>query len=89
MCLQDADAYHALFNPNTSIWVQKHHPYTGNLDSETSGDNSIVFLHLWKFGGFCRSTASEILVFETTRSVLPWTPFSMPYTGMLLGGICG
>jgi len=28
----------ALFIPKTSIFIQKHHPYTGNLNSETSGD---------------------------------------------------
>jgi len=35
----------ALFNPETSISIQKRHPYTGNLNSETSGDSQNAFLH--------------------------------------------
>ena len=35
----------ALFNPETSIFIQKHHPYTGNLNSETLGDSKNAFLH--------------------------------------------
>ena len=35
----------ALFNPETSILVQKRHPYTGNLNRETSGDNKNAFPH--------------------------------------------
>jgi len=35
----------ALFNPKTSILIQKRHPYTGNLNSETSGDSKNAFLH--------------------------------------------
>ncbi len=35
----------ALFNPETSILIQKRHPYTGNLNSETSGDSKNTFLH--------------------------------------------
>ncbi len=35
----------ALFNPETSIFIQKCHPYTGNLNSETSGDSKTAFLH--------------------------------------------
>ncbi len=33
----------ALFNPETSILIQKRHPYTGNLNSETSGDSKTRF----------------------------------------------
>jgi len=29
----------ARFNPKTSILVQKRHPYTGNVNSETPGDS--------------------------------------------------
>ncbi len=29
----------ALFNPETSILTQKRHPYTGNSNSDTSGDS--------------------------------------------------
>ncbi len=32
----------ALFNPKTSNLIQKRHPYTGNLNSGTSGDVSFV-----------------------------------------------
>ncbi len=35
----------ALFNPETSIFIQKRHPYTGNLNSETPGDSKNAFLH--------------------------------------------
>ncbi len=35
----------ALFNPETSILIQKCHPYNGNLNSETSGDSTSAFLH--------------------------------------------
>ena len=45
MCLQSADSHHALFNPDTSILIQKRHPYTGNLNSETPGDSKNAFLH--------------------------------------------
>ena len=34
-----------LFNPKTSILIQKCHPYTGNLNRETSGDSKNAFLH--------------------------------------------
>jgi len=36
----------ALFNPKTSVLIQKRHPYTGNLNSETLGDSKNAFL-LW------------------------------------------
>jgi len=32
-------AWSALSNPETTISIQKRHPYTGNLNSETSGDS--------------------------------------------------
>jgi len=35
----------ALFNPKTSISIQKSHPYTGNINSQTSGDSKNAFLH--------------------------------------------
>ncbi len=35
----------ALFNDRKSTLVQKHHPYTGNLNSETPGDSNNAFLH--------------------------------------------
>ena len=35
----------ALFNPKTSILIQKRHPYNGNLKSETLGDSKNEFLH--------------------------------------------
>jgi len=35
----------ALFNPKTSILIQKRHPYPGNLNRETSGDSKNAFLH--------------------------------------------
>ena len=34
----------ALFNPETSIFIQKCRPYTKNLNSETSGASSNAFL---------------------------------------------
>ncbi len=35
----------ALFKTETSILSQKRHPYTGNLNSGTSGDTKNAFLH--------------------------------------------
>ncbi len=35
----------ALFNPETPILIQKRHPYTSNLNSETLRDSKIAFLH--------------------------------------------
>ncbi len=35
----------ALFNPQTPILIQKRHPCTGNLNSETLGDSKNAFLH--------------------------------------------
>lgn len=34
----------ALLNPKTSVWIQKHHPYTGNLAAEMSWESKIAFL---------------------------------------------
>ena len=35
----------ARFNPETSISIQKRHPYDGNLNSQTLGDSENAFLH--------------------------------------------
>ncbi len=35
----------ALLNPETSILIQKRHPYTRSLHSETPGDSKNAFLH--------------------------------------------
>ena len=35
----------ALFNPESSSCIRKRHPYTGNLNSETSEDSKNVFLY--------------------------------------------
>ena len=32
-------------DPETSIFIQECHPYTGNLNSETSGDSKNACLH--------------------------------------------
>ncbi len=37
--------YAALLNPNISKLIQKCHPYTVNLNPETSRDSKNVFLH--------------------------------------------
>ena len=42
---QLGDNIAALLNPETSILLQKRHPYTGNLNRETSGDSKNAFLH--------------------------------------------
>ena len=34
-----------LFKPTASVLIQKHHPYTGNLSSETCGDRRNAFPH--------------------------------------------
>ncbi len=33
-------------NPKTSTLIQKHHPYTRNLNSDTPGDSKNAFLCL-------------------------------------------
>jgi len=58
----------ALFNPEPSILIQKRHPYTGNLNSETCGDSKNVFLHCgdvldlhtMQLAGFSRSAAFHV-----------------------------
>ncbi len=40
-----APVHTALFNPKTTTLVQKRHPYTGNLNSETPGDSKNALLH--------------------------------------------
>ncbi len=45
---------HALFNPETSILIQKHRPYIGNLNSETPGDSKKAFLHWGDYLGLLR-----------------------------------
>ncbi len=35
-----------LFNPKASALIQKHHPYTGNLNSETPGDDQKRILYV-------------------------------------------
>ncbi len=41
----DSSVHGALFHPKTSILIQKRHPYTGNLNSETCGDSQKTCLH--------------------------------------------
>jgi len=36
---------YALFNPDTSILMQKRDPYTGPLNREMSGDSENALLH--------------------------------------------
>jgi len=36
-------------NPQTCILVQKHHPFTGKLKSETPGDSKSTYLHWEEF----------------------------------------
>ena len=43
----------ACFNRKTSILIQKHHPYTGDLNREASGDCKCVFLHCGDVLGTC------------------------------------
>ena len=41
----DCERPRALLNPEMSLLIQKRHPYTGNLNSETSGDSKNASLH--------------------------------------------
>ena len=45
MFFYEAGYHTALFSPKTSISIQKHHPYTGILNSEASGDSDNAFPH--------------------------------------------
>ncbi len=44
-CPQCVDAQPAFFSPETSIFIPKRHPYTGNIKSEMPGDSKNAFLH--------------------------------------------
>ena len=35
-------------NPNPFVLIQKHHPYTGNINSETSRDSKNAIAHCGK-----------------------------------------
>ena len=48
----------ALLNPETSILIQKRHPYTRNVNSETLRDSKNAFLH---WGDVFRSSAQICL----------------------------
>ena len=56
--------YLPLLDPKTSILLQKLHPYTGNLNSETPGHAKNVFLHqgdvsvLWEWCCPCAAARS-------------------------------
>ena len=41
----------ALFNPESSSCIRKRHPYTGNLNSETSEDSKNAFLYCGDVAG--------------------------------------
>ena len=55
----------ALFGPKMSILIQKRHPYTGNLNSETSGDSKNAFLH-------CGDVSAPVLTTKIKRNM--WQP---------------
>ncbi len=42
--IDHSTAWKLFFDPKKFILVQKRHPYTGNLNSEMSGDSKYVFL---------------------------------------------
>ncbi len=44
-CQEGLLIYGSFSNPQKSIVIQKRHPYTGNLNSGTSGASKNVFLH--------------------------------------------
>ena len=49
----------ALFDPKTSFLIQKHHPYTGKSNSETSGDSKSA---LWRCFRACFDVASAFAI---------------------------
>ena len=51
----------ALFNLETSILIQKSHPYTGNLNTETSGDSENTFLHCGDVSALVTALALALL----------------------------
>ncbi len=54
--LQSYQQHHtALFNPETSILIQKRYPYTGNLNSETPGESKNAFLHCGDVSVLCNA----------------------------------
>ncbi len=62
----------ALFNPETSVLIQKHHPYTGILNSETSGDSKNEFLHC----GDVVETWRGIQLIKNADTYSPWWSLS-------------
>ncbi len=54
------EAPSALFNPKTSIFIQKRHPYIGNPNRETSGDSKIVTWVLLTTAGVGRPVAADV-----------------------------
>jgi len=68
----------ALFSPKTSILIQKRHPHTGNLNSETPGDSKNTFLH-------CR----DVLALQACRPAvcLPSTLACSPLTQLSISCI--
>ena len=63
-CCADLQGPIPLFNPETSSLIQKRHPYTRNLNSETPGDSKNAFLH---WGDILKQ---QIVVFTTAGCTL-------------------
>ncbi len=67
----------AVFNPKTSIFIQRRHPYTGDLNSETSGDSKNTFLHcgdVSEFAELCAAgmQAGVVAAYLVWSGCLPW-----------------
>jgi hypothetical protein len=66
MSVMQAGTCIALVRPEMSNLFSKRHPYTGNLDSETSGDSKNAFLHCGDVRG--RGIVTEALCHDTEHT---------------------
>ncbi len=66
-----------LFNPKTSDLTQKRHPYTGNLNPETSENSKNAFLHCGGVLGILSNMLmwQDLVLTCTGSSLLPWTVY--------------
>ncbi len=53
MSMVTCDRHAALLDPKTLNFMQKRHPYTGNLNRETSRDSENAFLHCGHVSCLC------------------------------------
>ncbi len=73
----------ALFSPETSMFIQKHHPYTGSLNPEMPDDSQNAFLH-WETVLAQRHTNQQPIADRQSgcRGITPCMVGIIPYAGL-------